>query len=130
MDVPKTSLIQPGQTMILELPCDIGPYDADLQTVCVDKDGKSLPIIHFPATFLDKARTYPAGSNRVQVEIYNCGRKPIKLEDIYFRLRLYQPTDIQAREKWSLRKSLQFAEHRELHALEYLVRHRVLDALK
>jgi hypothetical protein len=130
VDIPKTTMIQPGQTMILELPCDIGPYDADLQTVCIDKNQKPLPIIHFPATFLDRARTYPAGSNRVQVEIYNCGKKPIKLEDIYFRLRLYQSTDPQAKEKWSLRKLLQYAEHKKIWALEYLVRHRVLETLK
>lgn len=91
--VDNKSTILPGQVMILEIPFDSGPHDADIQTVCVDQDGKPLPIIHYPATFLDRVRTFPHADNRVQVEIYNSGTKPIELEDIHFRVRLYTSTD-------------------------------------
>ena len=64
------------------------------------------------------------------MEIYNCGSKPIALKKIYFRLRFYTSTDSQAKQKWSLRKSLQYGEWRKFQALEYLVRNRVLHIIE
>lgn len=123
--VPQTQSLEAGEIGIFEIPLDVGPYDADIEVVCVWPDGLNLEMIHFPATFLDAVRTFPDGENRVQVEIKNVGRKPIRLKDIYFRIRLYE-TDKKTRQKWELRKALQDAEQKWFYAIEHLIYSKVL----
>ncbi len=131
-NILQTDTLGPGEIGVFEIPIDIGMHDADIQTVCVNSEGKPHDIVHFPATFLDKLRTYPDGENRVQVEIYNCVRKPVRYRDIYFRIRLYRKSDdkkleIVNREKWRLRQDLQHGQQRGFAALDYLIRRHVLN---
>lgn len=124
-EIDINGVLKPWETKILEIPLDIGSFDADIGVVCVDADGNEIDVIHFPATYLDRVRTYPDGENRVQVEIKNVGTKPIALKNIYFRVRFYE-THKKAREKCRLRNALKDIGQSGYYAVEHLIYTQVL----